>query len=145
MSELKSIFTKISPKPPTTTEEISAFLGKETLFEGKMTFQGVFRLDGKFEGEIFESGTLIIGESAVFKGKIGVNTIIINGLVEGEIYAKERVEIHSHGKFYGNLNTAIIMINEGGIFEGHCKMEGQLKKEDDLPLISEEKYHSPST
>jgi len=145
MSTAKSLFTKSVPKPSPESEEISAFLGKETLFKGKMTFQGVFRLDGKFEGEIFESGTLIIGESAVFKGKIGVNTIIINGLVEGEIYAKERVEIHSHGKFYGNLNTAIITINEGGIFEGHCKMEGPLKKGDDLPLISKEKDHSPST
>ena len=63
-------------------EEISAFLGKETVFEGKMTFEGVFRLDGKFEGEIFESGTLIVGETAVVKGKIGVNTLIIKGQVE---------------------------------------------------------------
>ena len=88
MSGGKSLFTKGSPKPSPSSEEISAFLGKETVFEGKMTFEGVFRLDGKFEGEIFESGTLIVGETAVVKGKIGVNTIIINGLVEGEVHAQ---------------------------------------------------------
>jgi cytoskeletal protein CcmA (bactofilin family) len=132
----KSLLSKGDPKPDSLPEDISAFLGKETVFEGKMTFEGVFRLDGKFEGEIFESGTLIVGETAVVKGKIGVNTLVINGLVEGEIHSKGRVEIHSTGKLYGNLSTPIITIAEGGIFEGNCKMEGKPLKEDDLHFFS---------
>ena len=132
----KSLLSKGDSKPTPPPEDISAFLGKETVFEGKMTFEGVFRLDGKFEGEIFESGTLIVGETAVVKGKIGVNTLVINGLVEGEIHSKGRVEIHSTGKLYGNLSTPIITIAEGGIFEGNCKMEGKPLKEDDLHLFS---------
>jgi cytoskeletal protein CcmA (bactofilin family) len=145
MSAGKSIFSKSISTPPPASEEISAFLGKETLFEGKMTFEGVFRLDGKFEGEIFDSGTLIVGETAIVKGKIGINTIIINGLVEGDVYAKVRVEIHPTGKVYGKLFTPILTINEGGIFEGHCKMEGVLdKKEDNLDLLSTKTNHSLS-
>ncbi len=142
MSAGKSIFHKSSPPPPPSSEEISAYLGKQTLFEGKMTFEGVFRQDGKFEGEIFKSGTLIVGETAIVKGKIDLNTIIINGRVEGEIYAKARVEIHSTGKVYGNLVTPILTINEGGIFEGHCKMEGgHDKKEENLDLLSQKVDH----
>ena len=145
MSAGKPIFSKGSPAPPPSSEEISAYLGKQTIFEGKMTFEGVFRLDGKFEGEVFESGTLIVGETATIKGKVGLNTIVINGLVEGEIYAKTRVEIHSTGKVYGNLSTPIFTINEGGIFEGHCKMEGGFdKKEDNLDLLSQKVDHSLS-
>jgi len=135
----KSQSSKGDSKVPSLPEEISAFLGKETVFEGKMTFEGVFRLDGKFGGEIFESGTLIVGESAVVKGKIGVNTLVINGFVEGEVQAKSRVEIHSMGKFYGTLSTPIITIAEGGIFEGNCKMEGKPLKEEDLHLFSQGK------
>jgi len=148
MSGGKSLFSKSSSPPPPTSEEISAYLGKQTLFEGKMTFEGVFRLDGKFEGEIFESGTLIVGEAASVKGKVGLHTIIINGIVEGEIYAKVRVEIHSTGKVYGNLYAPILTIIEGGIFEGHCKMEGGVdKKEDNLDLLSTKTDHplSPLT
>lgn len=132
MSGGKTLFAKGSPKPPSVPEEISAFLGKETLFEGKMTFQGVFRLDGRFEGEIFESGTLIVGESALIKGKIGVNMIIINGRVEGEIHAAERIEIHSTGKFFGTLITPVLTINEGGTLNGHCKMEKEVIREEEL-------------
>jgi len=141
MSGGKLLFSKSSPKPSPVPEEISGYLGKETVFEGKMTFEGVFRLDGRFEGQIFDSGTLIVGETAVVKGKIGVNSIIINGLLEGEVNAKGRTEIHSTGKFYGNIITPILTINEGGIFEGHCKMEGIVDKEEDLKVLSHNVDH----
>ncbi len=134
MSGAKSLFARSGAKPPSVPEDISAFLGKETSFEGKMTFQGMFRLEGKFEGEIFESGILIVGESAVVKGKIEVHTIIISGHVEGDLIAKGRVEIHSSGKFYGNLLTSSLVVNEGGIIEGCCKME-KARQEEDHPLI----------
>jgi cytoskeletal protein CcmA (bactofilin family) len=136
MSGAKSLFAKGGSKLPSVPEEISAFLGKETSFEGKMTFQGVFRLEGRFDGEIFESGTLIVGESALIKGKVRAQSIIINGRVEGEVYTQGRVEIHSSGKFYGNLLTPSLIIHEGGIFEGCCKMEKTHDPEGDRPLIS---------
>ncbi len=122
LSGRRSLFAKGNSKPSSASKEINGFLGKETLFKGKMTFEGIFRLEGKFEGEIIDRGTLILGETAIVKGKIEVNTTIIGGLVEGEIYARERVEILSTGKLYGNLTTPILEINEGGILEGHCKM-----------------------
>jgi cytoskeletal protein CcmA (bactofilin family) len=129
MSSGKSLFSKGDLKPqPSSPEDVSAFLGKETLFQGKMTFQGMFRVEGRFEGEFFESGTLIVSETAVVNGKIEVNTLVIYGLVEGDVYAKERVEIHSKGKLHGNLFTRILVIEEGGILEGTCKMEERLDK-----------------
>lgn len=137
MSGGKSMFSKSSgsgsPTSSPPSEEISAYLGKETVFQGKMTFEGVFRLDGKFEGEIFDSGTLIVGETANIKGKIGLQTLVINGRVDGDILAKARVEIHATGKVYGTLSTPVLTINEGGIFEGSCKMEGGIEKNPDLP------------
>lgn len=120
MTAPKSFFAKTAPP---SSEEITAFLGKETVFEGKMTFQGVFRLDGKFDGEIFQSGTLIVGETGRVKARIGLHAIVIHGLVEGEIEAAGRVEIHSTGRFYGNLFTPVLVVHEGGFFEGQCKME----------------------
>jgi len=105
-----------------TTEKIDVFLNKDSVFEGKMTFEGVFHLDGKVVGEIFDSGTLILGETAVIQGKLGVDALILNGRVEGEVNAKERVEIHSKGKIYGTVMAPVLVIQDGGIFEGDCKM-----------------------
>ncbi len=141
----KPFFTKGNSASSGVTEEISAFLGKESIFEGKMSFQGVFRLEGRFEGEIFDSGILIVGESAKVTGKIGVHSIIINGHVEGEIIAQEKVEIHSTGQFYGALITPVLIVNEGGILEGQCQMKNRSREEETLhpSLVQEE--HSLSS
>jgi cytoskeletal protein CcmA (bactofilin family) len=103
-------------------EEINAFWGKDSIFKGKIVSEGIFRLDGKVEGEIFHRGTLIIGETAVIKGRLEVNALNLNGMVEGEVTAKERVEIHSKGKLLGSIFTPILVIQDGGIFDGNCSM-----------------------
>jgi cytoskeletal protein CcmA (bactofilin family) len=103
-------------------EEVSVFWGKDSLLKGKMNSEGIFRLDGKVEGEIYHSGTLIIGETAVIKGKVEATTLVLNGILEGEVTARERMEIHANGKLYGTIFTPIFVIQDGGVFEGNCKM-----------------------
>jgi cytoskeletal protein CcmA (bactofilin family) len=59
----------------------------------------------------------------MIKGNLEVNILILNGKLEGEVNAKERMEIHSGGKLYGTVHTPIFVIQDGGIFEGNCKMD----------------------
>ena len=103
-------------------EENNVYLGKNSFFEGRLTLEGVFRLDGRVEGEIFHKGTLIMSETAIIKGKVEVSALILNGTVEGEVNAKERVEIHSRGRLFGTIFTPVLVIQDGGVFEGNCKM-----------------------
>ncbi|MBE9536431.1 MAG: polymer-forming cytoskeletal protein [Proteobacteria bacterium] len=110
------------------TGEINAFLGKGSEFNGKLAFEGTVRLDGKFSGEIFSPGILIIGESAIIKADIHVNTMILSGELTGNIDAKSRVEIHAPGKVYGNIASPVLVIDEGVIFEGSCTMKSSEDK-----------------
>jgi cytoskeletal protein CcmA (bactofilin family) len=113
-------------------EEVSVFWGKDSLLKGIMNSEGIFRLDGKVEGEIYHRGTLIVGETAIIKGKVEATTLILNGILEGEVTAKERMEIHARGKLYGTILTPIFVIQEGGIFEGNCKMGAKSDHENNL-------------
>ena len=103
--------------------ELEAFLGRNTSFEGKMGFEGMARLDGKFDGEIFSGDILIIGETAVINAEITVDTLVVDGNVSGNVSAKGKIEIHSSGKLYGNIATPTLVIEEGGLFDGTCKMD----------------------
>ena len=104
-------------------DEINAFLGKDTEFEGKLSFKGAVRIDGHFKGEIYTEGTLIVGESAVIQSDIHVSHIIISGEITGNIMADSRIEIHAPGKVFGNIQSPVIVIEEGVIFEGNCRMQ----------------------
>jgi len=103
-------------------EENNVYLGKNSFFEGRLTLEGVFRLDGKVQGEIFHKGTFIMSETAIVKGKVEVSALILNGMVEGEVNAKERIEIHAKGRLFGTISTPVLVIQDGGVFEGNCKM-----------------------
>jgi cytoskeletal protein CcmA (bactofilin family) len=104
-------------------DEINAFLGKDTEFEGKFSFTGAVRIDGKLSGEILSSGILIVGESAVIKSQIHVADMIISGEVHGDIFAENKIEIKVPGKLFGNIQTPRLIIEEGVIFEGNCRMK----------------------
>ena len=106
-----------------TKEEMKAFLGEGTEFEGKLSFTGSVRLDGRFKGEIFSEGTLVIGDSAFVEDEIDVSEIIIGREIKGNITASKRIEIRSPGKVFGNIQAPVVMIEEGVIFEGSCKMQ----------------------
>jgi cytoskeletal protein CcmA (bactofilin family) len=109
--------------------EINAFLGRDTEFEGKLAFTGAVRIDGRFRGEILTEGTLIVGESAHIESDIHASHIIVSGEIRGNIVADDRIEIHAPGKVYGNINAPTVVIDEGVVFEGHCRMRGEQERE----------------
>ncbi len=101
---------------------VELFLSKNVSLEGKMTFEGMARLDGKFDGDVLSGDVLRIGETAVINAEIRVVTLIVNGEVNGNVSATAKMEIHSSGKVYGNIDTPALVIEEGGLFEGTCRM-----------------------
>ena len=114
-------------------DQINAFLGKDMEFEGKLSFKGTVRIDGKFTGEIFSEGTLSVGETAVIRSDIHVSHIIISGEIRGNIIADNRIEIHAPGKVFGNIQAPAVIIEEGVIFEGNCRMQ-KIDKDQDKKL-----------
>ncbi|MBZ0272717.1 polymer-forming cytoskeletal protein [bacterium] len=104
-------------------KDVNAFIGKNSEFVGKLTFDGTVRIDGKVDGEIFSKGTLIIGPGAQIKAKVNVDVVIVSGTITGNIHAKKRTELRAPGKLYGNIATPSLVVEQGVIFEGNCKME----------------------
>jgi cytoskeletal protein CcmA (bactofilin family) len=109
--------------------EVNAFMGGETFFEGKLSYTGAVRLDGRFKGEIRSDDTLIVGETARIEGEIHVGTAIIQGEIVGNVYAKEKVELHHPGRMIGDITSPAVVIDEGAVFEGNCKMKEKKKDE----------------
>jgi cytoskeletal protein CcmA (bactofilin family) len=124
------------------TETMAAFLGKDTEFEGKLTFNGAVRIDGHLKGEISAVGTLIVGEGALIEANMHISRIVINGEIHGNIIADHRIEIHPPGKALGDIQAPTVVIDEGGIFEGNCRMQ-PAKEADEKKLVAIESETYP--
>ena len=103
--------------------EVHTLLGKGSEFEGKLTFEGQVRIDGKFSGQIFTKDVLVIGDGARVQAEINAGTVIINGTVEGNVRATQLIELHQPGRVKGNLECPALQMDKGVIFEGSLKME----------------------
>lgn len=103
-------------------ENIVGLLGKGTEFDGKLAFEGTVRIDGKFKGEVFTKGALIVGENAEVHAEIEADRIIVSGEVHGNLLAASCIEIRSPGRVYGNLRTPALIVEEGVLFDGSCQM-----------------------
>jgi len=112
---------------------VTTLLGKGSEFEGKLSFEGTVRVDGKLTGEIFTDDVLIVGEGAEVNAEVTVGAIVIQGTVRGNITAKRSVEIHSPGRVKGNINTASLLIEKGVFFDGHCQMDSSTAASETAP------------
>ena len=113
--------------------EITTLLGRGATFEGKLTFEGTVRIDGRFKGEVFSDDVLVIGEGAIVEAEIDIGEVIIQGTVVGNIKAKRSIEIHAPGRVKGDLHTPSLQIDKGVIFEGRSFMEGATKPQPQQP------------
>lgn len=102
--------------------ETMTLLDKDAQFEGKLTFDGKVQINGKFRGEIFSEGVLVIGEGAEIDAQIDIDSVIIQGQVNGTIRAKSRIEMHPPAVVKGDIASPGLVISEGAIFEGSCSM-----------------------
>ena len=106
-----------------TIHEISTILGRETGFSGKLKFQESLMIRGNFEGEIDAQGFLHIDEGAeVRAGLIRASSIVVGGVVHGDLEAADRIELLPTAKVYGKIRTTKLRIADGVIFEGRCEM-----------------------
>jgi len=127
---------------PGAAQPVTTLLGKGSEFEGKLSFEGTVRVDGKLTGEIFTDDVLIVGEGAEVNAEVTVGSIVIQGTVRGNITAKRSVEIHSPGRVRGNINTPSLFIEKGVFFDGNCQMDSSGATSDSAPASRHSKKSS---
>jgi len=97
-------------------------LNSDVEIKGNLKFSGELTFDGKLDGEIHTDGTLQLGDSAVISGNINAQTVIVRGKVNGNIAAKEKIEIKSKAELFGDIRSAKLVIEEGVTFVGKTEV-----------------------
>lgn len=105
-------------------KDIKAYLGEDTTFSGKLTFNGAVRIDGKMDGEVHTDDTLIVGEKGIMEADITAGTVICRGKIKGTIKASKRIEIHANSEVVGSISAPSLLVETGALFDGTCDMTG---------------------
>jgi cytoskeletal protein CcmA (bactofilin family) len=102
---------------------LSGFVGSGTVLTGETKFQSMLRVDGHLTGSVAsDDGTLIVGSTGTVDADIKVAVAIVNGIVNGDIVASEKLELGRTAKVAGNVQAPRLTIEDGAVFEGNCSM-----------------------
>ncbi len=118
------------------TDQIKAYMGEDTSFDGSLSFNGTVRIDGNFQGKVCTDDTLIVGEKGVLEADVEAGIVVCKGKIKGTVHAKEKVEIHANSEVVGNVITPQLYVELGAVFDGQCDMTKNGKKI--LQLVQEE-------
>jgi cytoskeletal protein CcmA (bactofilin family) len=106
---------------------------------GEFRFEGNLRIDGYARGQLRSlTGTLILGEAAEVESDIVVAAAIIDGSLRGDVRATERVELLSHARVIGKIESPAITVSPGAVFEGECHFLPAVVKSDSEDSNGEE-------
>ena len=97
-------------------------LNADVEIKGNIKFSGELSFDGKLDGEIHTDGVLNLGDSAVINGNISGQSVVVRGKVNGNINAKEKVDIKSKAELFGDIRATKLVIEEGVTYVGKTEV-----------------------
>ncbi|MFO1477478.1 MAG: polymer-forming cytoskeletal protein [Verrucomicrobiota bacterium] len=119
-------------------------LGSDVEIKGNLRFAGELVFEGKLEGDIVSEGLLQLGDSAVINGNITVQSVVVRGKVNGNVTAKEKIELKTHAEMFGDIRAAKLAVEEGVTFVGKMEVNPNKvapapvpQRNGDLPKVQE--------
>lgn len=124
---------------------LSGFVGHGTTLTGETEFHAMLRVDGHLVGSVSsEAGTLIIGTNGQVDANIMVAAAMINGSVNGDVIATEKLQLGRTARVMGNIQSPRLIVEEGAIIEGSCSMVKARETQEER-VAAEPQYEVPST
>ena len=106
----------ISEKPKASS---GSFIGRTMDINADIDSDENLTIVGKVKGNINVGSTLIIGRSGSVNADIKAAVVRIYGTVKGNIFASDKVEIHSYGRHTGNIKSQKLVVEEGAVLNGY--------------------------
>ena len=97
---------------------INSIIGEGTRFNGEFDLNGLLRIDGDFCGTVRTEGKVLVGKNGRAECTIYAGTVVVGGILRGNIFANEKVVILSTGIVLGNIHSPRFIVEEGVIFNG---------------------------
>jgi len=128
-------------RPPSRPQNrIDSLIGAGTRIEGNVSFQGGLRVDGEICGNVSaqadDASTLVLSEKARIDGEIRVSHLVVNGTVNGPVYAAESLELQAHSRINGDVHYRTLEMHLGAVLEGRLVHESGEGKAIELKLAS---------
>lgn len=103
-------------------ENSQTIISSDVQITGTIKSSGPVRIDGKLEGDLVCAADAVIGRSAIIKGGLQVNSVVIEGTIQGNITAKDKIDMKSTAKVHGDISAKRLAVEDGVTFIGRSEV-----------------------
>ena len=105
-----------------SSPEFATILGPDAKFKGDLSFDSAAKVLGHIEGSIKSKGKVLIANGCKCKASVSAKEVAIEGYIEGNVEATERVEVKPKGRITGDIVAARMTMGDGAAIEGHVRI-----------------------
>jgi len=116
--------TAASKNPLPSASAANCVVAKGTRIEGNFRSPENIRMDGTVVGEVHCDKKLVMGEKSAVEGKVFAQDAVIMGTINGDVAITETLHLQSTAKVKGNITAKFMIVDEGAVFDGDCKIGG---------------------
>jgi len=125
---------------------LSGFVGQGTTLTGETEFHAMLRVDGHLIGTVTsEAGSLIVGTNGQVDANIMVAAAMVNGTINGDVYATEKLHLGRTARVMGNIQSPRLIVEEGAILEGSCNMLKARETQEEEAVVAATEFEQPET
>jgi len=117
--------------------QVQAIIGRSIVLKGELSADEDLVIEGQFEGTVnLQDHCLTVGPNGKVKAEIEARQVVILGSVNGNVNAREKIEVRRSGNVTGDLTSASISIEEGAYFKGSIDILREVKQEERSPITA---------
>lgn len=113
------MFKKEKKIDPTVVDTV---IGETVVIEGTIKTKTSIQIDGKLTGELHSDGNVTVGATGELNANVKARELVVEGTINGNVTAEEKLVIKSSGKVVGETKTNAFVVDEGGVFLGKSNM-----------------------
>ena len=98
---------------------INTILGHGSAITGNIKINGFVRIDGDIDGNLETDGNIIIGENARIRGNVRAKSVIVGGIVLGNIEASQSIKVLATSAVIGDIVSHKVQVEQNAIIHGH--------------------------
>src|SRR5262245_61764515 len=123
-----------------TSQEFGTIIGSDATFKGDISFESSAKLLGKFEGSVVAKGKMHVADGSRCKATIKAKEVTVEGQIDGNVEASDRVELKGKGSIIGDITAARMSMSENASIDGHCRIgvNGQARGERSASAVTTE-------
>jgi cytoskeletal protein CcmA (bactofilin family) len=120
---------------------MQAIIGPSIILKGELSANEDLMIEGQFEGTVnLQDHCLTVGANGKVKAEIQARQVVVLGSVNGNVNARDKIEVRRSGNVTGDLTSASISIEEGAYFKGSIDILRDARQEEGTPIAAATAY-----